>query len=212
MTATGCAAPERTRRLRGKHKPPNIWLKNPTGNSEGVKYPYAMHSQILLCSGLLEVLYPSHHGPRLRVPECVCSLFVARCSPLVAIFSFDSLSSFPYALLYPIFYLLSYLLSSLYISIQLVKPPSITLIMAPPKISSPTTADYIVIGGGTAGLVVASRLTEDPNVHVLVLEAGLNRADDPRINIPAFWTTLMGSEADWQFKTLPQVSMQSSPT
>lgn len=35
--------------------------------------------------------------------------------------------------------------------------------------------DYIVVGGGTAGLAVAARLTEDATVNVLVLEAGENR-------------------------------------
>jgi choline dehydrogenase-like flavoprotein len=71
-----------------------------------------------------------------------------------------------------------------------------------------TTADYIVIGGGTAGLVVANRLTENPNVSVLVFEAGPNLTEDPRVNIPALWTTLMGSTADWQFSSVPQVSNQ----
>ena len=37
------------------------------------------------------------------------------------------------------------------------------------------TYDYVVIGGGTAGLAVAARLTEDAAVNVLVLEAGENR-------------------------------------
>jgi choline dehydrogenase-like flavoprotein len=39
------------------------------------------------------------------------------------------------------------------------------------------TFDYVIIGGGTAGLVLASRLTEDPAVHVAVLEAGEKRLD-----------------------------------
>jgi len=69
-----------------------------------------------------------------------------------------------------------------------------------------SSADYIVIGGGTAGLVVANRLTEDPNIHVLILEAGLSHVEDPRVNVPAFWTSLMGSEVDWKFYTVPQVS------
>lgn len=37
--------------------------------------------------------------------------------------------------------------------------------------------DYVVIGGGTAGLVVAARLTEDLNVNVIVLEAGEERLE-----------------------------------
>lgn len=63
---------------------------------------------------------------------------------------------------------------------------------------------YIVIGGGTAGLVVANRLSDDPNTQVVVLEAGNDLTADPRVNIPALWTTLMGSEADWQYQTVNQ--------
>jgi len=44
--------------------------------------------------------------------------------------------------------------------------------------------DYIVVGGGTAGLVVAARLTENPDVTVGVLEAGQNHLGDPLIDTP----------------------------
>jgi choline dehydrogenase-like flavoprotein len=77
---------------------------------------------------------------------------------------------------------------------------------------SVTVADYIIIGGGTSGLVVANRLTEDPDIHVLVLEAGQDTSQDPRVNIPAFWTSLLGSELDWKFVSLPQVSAQANAT
>ena len=74
---------------------------------------------------------------------------------------------------------------------------------------SSTEYDFILVGGGTAGLVVASRLTEDPDVHVLVLEAGENHLADPRINIPAGWSAVLGSDVDWNFKTTPQVILIS---
>ncbi|KAI9794884.1 MAG: hypothetical protein M1816_003013 [Peltula sp. TS41687] len=67
-----------------------------------------------------------------------------------------------------------------------------------------SSADFVIVGGGTAGLVVANRLSEDPNVSVLVLEAGQSRIDDPRVQIPALWTSMMGTEVDWQLSTVPQ--------
>ncbi|KAK7930963.1 glucose-methanol-choline oxidoreductase [Apiospora marii] len=68
--------------------------------------------------------------------------------------------------------------------------------------------DFIIVGGGTAGLVVANRLSEDPDVQVLVLEAGEDLTEDPRVIIPAMWTTLLGSDADWQFSTAAQPGLK----
>mgnify|MGYP000882235173 CR=1 FL=1 len=66
--------------------------------------------------------------------------------------------------------------------------------------------DFIVVGGGTAGLVVASRLTEDPETSVLVLEAGSNRVNDPRIMIPGLAaSTYFDPDFDWCFSSTPQV-------
>lgn len=73
--------------------------------------------------------------------------------------------------------------------------------------SSPDSFDYVIIGGGTAGLVLASRLSEDPSVQVLVLEAGEDLGADPRVNIPAMWVQLAGTQADWSFKTTPQAGL-----
>ncbi|KAG8159098.1 hypothetical protein KVR01_010759 [Diaporthe batatas] len=74
--------------------------------------------------------------------------------------------------------------------------------------AAPASPDYIIIGGGTSGLVVASRLAEDPNVQVLVLEAGKDLSADPRVNVPAFFTTLMGSDADWKYKSVAQQGLK----
>ncbi|KID81218.1 glucose-methanol-choline (gmc) oxidoreductase [Metarhizium guizhouense ARSEF 977] len=72
---------------------------------------------------------------------------------------------------------------------------------------SPREADVIIIGAGTAGLVLASRLSEDPSLQVIVLEAGQDQNDDPRVKIPALWPGLVGSEADWNFVTQPQAAL-----
>lgn len=71
--------------------------------------------------------------------------------------------------------------------------------------STPSAADYVIVGGGTAGLVLANRLSEDPNVKVVVLETGPDRTTDPKIRDPAVWPTLLESDAGWQLQTVPQV-------
>jgi choline dehydrogenase-like flavoprotein len=65
--------------------------------------------------------------------------------------------------------------------------------------------DIIIVGGGTAGLVLAARPSEDPDTQVLVLEAGHDLGDDPRVSVPGMWPQLQGTEADWQLKTAPRV-------
>lgn len=65
--------------------------------------------------------------------------------------------------------------------------------------------DYVVVGGGTAGLAVAARLTEHPDVTVGVLEAGSNRMDDPNVYTPSLYPTLIGREKyDWCFQSTTQ--------
>ncbi|KAA1474158.1 alcohol oxidase [Dentipellis sp. KUC8613] len=67
------------------------------------------------------------------------------------------------------------------------------------------TFDYVVVGGGTAGLTVASRLSEDPKVSVLVLEAGGANINDPTILRPASYGSHFQQPAyDWDYRTIPQ--------
>src|ERR671933_2051604 len=66
-----------------------------------------------------------------------------------------------------------------------------------------TTADYVIVGAGSAGCVLANRLSEDPDVTVLLLEAG-GRDRHPNIAIPAAFAKQFHTKLDWDFVTEPE--------
>jgi choline dehydrogenase len=63
-----------------------------------------------------------------------------------------------------------------------------------------TTYDYVIVGAGSAGCVLANRLSEDPDVRVLLVEAGGPDAGDS-IHMPAAWGALFRTEVDWDYST-----------
>ena len=68
-----------------------------------------------------------------------------------------------------------------------------------------THFDYIILGGGTAGLVVASRLSEDPGVTVAVIEAGDIEKNNPNVTNTIILGSAIKTRVDWQYESERQI-------
>ena len=64
-------------------------------------------------------------------------------------------------------------------------------------------ADFLIVGGGTAGCVLAHRLSADPATRVMLLEAGA-WVDDPAVDSVGAWPSLQGGPHDWAYATARQ--------
>ena len=62
--------------------------------------------------------------------------------------------------------------------------------------------DFIIVGAGASGCVLANRLSADPQTRVLLIEAGGPNVN-PLIPVPGKWTSLLGSDVDWNYGTEP---------
>lgn len=68
---------------------------------------------------------------------------------------------------------------------------------------TPDTVDYLVLGGGTAGSIVASRLSEDGAVSVGLVEAGPSDADEPRAHSIRRWAEMLEGQYDLDYRSVP---------
>lgn len=67
--------------------------------------------------------------------------------------------------------------------------------------------DYVIVGGGVAGMVLAEGISSNPDLKVLLLEAGPDGTDSPLINTPGFAGQLVGSQYAWNYSTTPQPTL-----
>ena len=67
----------------------------------------------------------------------------------------------------------------------------------------PDEFDFIIVGAGSAGCVLANRLSASPQNRVLLIEAG-GPETNPLIQIPGKWTSLLGTALDWNLATEPE--------
>jgi len=67
--------------------------------------------------------------------------------------------------------------------------------------SGPYACDNVIVGAGSAGSVVAARLSEDPHRRVLLIEAGGEATGIEAIRNPRLWLTNIKTEVDWRYDT-----------
>ncbi|KAK7054492.1 hypothetical protein VNI00_003690 [Paramarasmius palmivorus] len=80
---------------------------------------------------------------------------------------------------------------------------SAKLLRSLPELNT-TQYDFVIVGGGTAGSVLASRLTEDDRHTVLVVEAGVDNEGILAAEVPFLASTQFGTLVDWNYTTIPQ--------
>ncbi|BCR95033.1 GMC family oxidoreductase [Aspergillus luchuensis] len=86
-----------------------------------------------------------------------------------------------------------------------------TALAAPSTRHSGSQYDYIVVGGGTSGLVVANRLSENPNVSVLIIEAGGSVLNNSNVTDVDGYGLAFGTDIDWQYETTNQSYAGNAP-
>jgi len=90
--------------------------------------------------------------------------------------------------------------------------PSTSLLLAAATTTTTTAVaqnttqvyDYAIAGAGTAGLLLAIVLTEDPSINVAILEAGSDGRANPNITIPELRGEIIDTEYDWAYYSTVQ--------
>ncbi|PHH81669.1 hypothetical protein CDD83_3515 [Cordyceps sp. RAO-2017] len=66
--------------------------------------------------------------------------------------------------------------------------------------------DYIIVGAGTCGLLLANRLSHDPSIKVAVIDPGADERGNPLVRDPARFIEVFSSPLNWAYKSVPQAN------
>ena len=83
------------------------------------------------------------------------------------------------------------------------------LATSPP--TSESAFDFVIVGGGTSGLVVANRLSADRSISVAVIEAGQSQINNPNVTIPNSYGLGLHTDIDWNYRSVPQIYANDQP-
>lgn len=86
----------------------------------------------------------------------------------------------------------------------------LALCLATLVVAQNVTYDYVIAGAGTAGLLLAVVLSENPDITVAVLEGGGDARTNPNVTIPELRGMIAGTQYDWYFASLPQPGLYES--
>ncbi|KAL7957965.1 hypothetical protein V8C34DRAFT_284383 [Trichoderma compactum] len=80
-----------------------------------------------------------------------------------------------------------------------------TILLSLQPLATPIDSfDYIIVGAGTSGLLLANRLTEDASFNVAVIDPGADERNNINVVNPLSWLALSGTSVDWNYSTVPQ--------
>lgn len=79
-----------------------------------------------------------------------------------------------------------------------------TIVIFQTMTTTATRFDYIIIGGGTCGLLLANRLSEDPNFTVAVIEPGEDVRNNPNVTDPGNFVVPFDTSIDWSYLSMAQ--------
>jgi choline dehydrogenase len=87
------------------------------------------------------------------------------------------------------------------------------LTLAAPRSAPPnatTSPDYVIVGGGPAGFVLAEQLSQDPTVNVVLLEAGPDTAGVEAIDVPGYAPSLLQTPYTWNYTCQPDPNLEGA--